>query len=191
MQNITARLAQVFWGLALVAVDLRLGRFDVLPDFVGYVLVALGAGGLLSLSGQFNFARLLSWALVPVSLIPWLFQGTLLKLVWWLRLPLDGAMIWFLLGGIIQVATAKQRSDLSGHAALARLAYLGVLAASVVVSLLAAVLPGLASLFATLLTVVSLVVFAGILYVVWQAKRVAAVMGETQPVEPEQLNRAA
>ncbi len=39
-------LSLIFWGLLLVFVDLRLDAFDVLPDVVGYVLAAIGAGRL-------------------------------------------------------------------------------------------------------------------------------------------------
>lgn len=41
-------LRTVAWGLLLVLLDLRVGWFDLLPDVVGWVLVAVGTGRLLA-----------------------------------------------------------------------------------------------------------------------------------------------
>ena len=50
MNQIATRFGQVFWGLLLVILDVTINRFDILPDFIGYILVAVGLGGLTGLS---------------------------------------------------------------------------------------------------------------------------------------------
>jgi hypothetical protein len=44
----------IFWGLFFVILDLNINRFDILPDFIGYILAAIGAGGLINSSNQFS-----------------------------------------------------------------------------------------------------------------------------------------
>lgn len=44
-------------GILLVAVDINLGRFDVLPDPLGYLLIALALGPLVPLHRGFGWAR--------------------------------------------------------------------------------------------------------------------------------------
>lgn len=38
--------SQVIWGFVLVFVNINIGFFDILPDFIGYALVAAGLDGL-------------------------------------------------------------------------------------------------------------------------------------------------
>ena len=63
------RFGQIFWGLLLVILDLRFNGFDVLPDFIGYILVAIGCGGIVGLSRRFSTAQTLSWILAVLSLV--------------------------------------------------------------------------------------------------------------------------
>ena len=34
-------MGKIFWGLIFVLLDFNVGRFDIIPDFVGYVFIAL------------------------------------------------------------------------------------------------------------------------------------------------------
>jgi hypothetical protein len=180
MQSITTRVAQIFWGLAIIAVDIRAGRFDVLPDFVGYILVALGAAGLVGWSAQFQTVRLLSWVLVgfPVALM--IFSGSILKLIWLVNVVLDGALMWFLLGGIMAFSESRSRKEWISQASTYRWAYAGLLAVGVLTSFIAAALPGVAKLLGFVTFVATLIVVALILYLLHQVKGEAA--AQSSPV---------
>lgn len=47
---------QIAWGLALELIDFRIGMLDILPDFVGYFLLALGLSRLNAHNRGFNIA---------------------------------------------------------------------------------------------------------------------------------------
>lgn len=175
MENITARLVQVFWGLAMVAVDFRLGRFDVIADFLGYAVIALGVGGLAGWSRHLQTARVLGWVLVPVSAALLVTEGGVLKVVWIVSLVLDGALIWFLLGGIMEFAASRGRSEWVSRASLCRRAYVGLAAIALVISWIAPVLTTLARVLGSVTLVASWILVAAILYLVHQVKGEAAV----------------
>jgi hypothetical protein len=170
MQNSTLRVAQIFWGLALVAVDLKLGRFDVLPDFAGYILVALGAAGLGDWSRQFPLAKLASWAMAGFSLALALFTGSFVKILWLASLVVDGLALWLLLGGFIDFARSQNRLDWIQWGSLGRRAYVALLGVAFLTSLIAPAVPSLAQLLGTVTFIATLVVLAGILYLLHQVK---------------------
>ncbi len=123
MNEIATSLGRVFWGLLLVILDIRLNHLDLLPDFIGYILVAVGLGGLTGLSDRFEAARTCAWVLVPISvaaLVPWGELGLILGLI---PLGLNCAMMWFLLGGIMDYTAAQGRPDLAERASNRRVAY--------------------------------------------------------------------
>src|SRR5262245_14146204 len=171
MQNIATRLQQVFWGLVVIALDVPLGRFDILPDCVGYVLVALGAGGLITAGRPFNLAKTLCWILVGVSAAAALFQGYFGMTLRLLQVPLDAAMMWFLLGGVIEIASSKQRPELVARANLCRIAYVAVMCVVGVTIIVARVVPNLASALGRLTFIGMLCVVAVILHLLFQLKQ--------------------
>jgi hypothetical protein len=186
MQNMTTRVAQLFWGLAVVGIDFRLGRWDVLPDFAGYVLIALGATGLVGWSRHFQTARVLSWILVPVSVSLLVFHGGLGKLLWMFSVALDGGLMWFLLGGVIGFAESRNRPEWMSRASLYRRAYLGLLGAGLVIGWIAPALPNVARVLGSVTFVLMLLMFAVILYLLHQVKGEAA-----SGSQPDELKQAA
>ena len=181
MKNTTALVGQLFWGLVIVAIDFHLGRFDVLPDFAGYVLVSLGAAGLVGWSKHFQSARLLSWILVPVSASLMMFHGGLLKLTWILNVALDGALMWFLLGGVMAFGEGRSRPEWVSRASICRRTYLGLLCAGLVISWIAPVVPTVAKVLGSITFVAMLCLMAAILYLLHQVKGEA--IGSSQPDE--------
>jgi hypothetical protein len=186
MQNMTTRVAQLFWGLAIVGIDFRLGRFDVLPDFAGYVLIALGATGLVEWSRHFQTARLLSWILVPVSVSLLVFHGGVGKLLWLFNVALEGGLMWFLLGGVIGFAESRNRHEWISRASLYRRAYLGLLGAGLVIGWIAPALPNVARVLGSVTFVFMLLLFAVILYLLHQVKGEAA-----SASQPDEIKEAA
>ena len=58
-----SHFAKLFWGLLLVILDFKINGFDLLPDGLGYLIVAAGCGGLGRLSSRFPSARFLCFLL--------------------------------------------------------------------------------------------------------------------------------
>ena len=64
-----AGFIRIFWGLLFVALDIRISSIDlILPDFVGYILIASGLTFLVPHHQWFRTARLVAIILVFVSL---------------------------------------------------------------------------------------------------------------------------
>jgi hypothetical protein len=125
-RTISTRFWLIFWGLVLVIVNINIFGIDILPNFIGYILVAVGCAGLSSISRRFSTASVLSWILTAVALIALLDYmmphgvTTGLEL---LSVAVECAMMWFLLGGVMELAAARQRTDLSERASQCRIAY--------------------------------------------------------------------
>ncbi len=164
------RFGQIFWGLLVVILDLRVRGFDLLPDFVGYILVAVGAGGLIGASRQFATVRMMSWVLAGMSLLS-LFRlgrfGIGLALV---ILVVDCVMMWSLLGGVMEFTAARQRPELAQQAAQRRLIYLALKGVAALVMLLALVLPKVAGLLGLVLFLCSVALLVLILHLLYRVR---------------------
>jgi low temperature requirement protein LtrA len=166
----STRFAQIFWGLLLVILDLRINRIDILPDFLGYILVALGCGGLTSFSRDFSTARTLSWILVAFALVGYVLHGSAATVFGILNLAVDCAMMWFLLGGVMELAMARQRSDLSERASNRRIAYVVVMCLATLASLVAQGSRELAVVMVVVLVICILPLLFLILHLIHRAK---------------------
>lgn len=120
---IARKFNQIFWGLILVILDLNINNFDMLPDFVGYILVAVGASGLKAISLKFAIAGTLSWVLMCLSLLGLFVSGDHSVALTVIDLAIDCVMIWNLLGGVIAFSEKHNRTDLARRASKRRLAY--------------------------------------------------------------------
>jgi len=123
-QEMFSRFGLIFWGLLLVLLDFNINGFDILPDVIGYILVAIGCAGLSNVSPRFSTAGALSWIMLAVTLIAYFLNGGAATGWGFVHLVVDGAMMWFLLGGVMELAASRQRMDLSERASNRRVAYL-------------------------------------------------------------------
>jgi hypothetical protein len=114
---------KVFWGLLLVVLNLKIEGIDLLPDFIGYILVAVGCRGLENASPCFSKACLLSGVLAVLSLIGFILVDGAAIAYGIVVLVVDSAMMWFLLGGVMELAEARVRMDLFVRASNRRNAY--------------------------------------------------------------------
>jgi len=121
----------------LVILDFRINSFDLLPDFIGYILVAIGCGGLGAVSRRFHAASTMAWILLVLSVIGFVLPGgslySLLRLV---SNVADSVMMWQLLGGIMELADAKGRMDLMKDADTRRMTYVLIAVVATLISLL-------------------------------------------------------
>ena len=119
--------SQLFWGLLLVILDFTINGFDLLPDGLGYLVVAAGCGGLSALSPRFSTARSLCFVLAVLWLVGFAIHGDIATLYGFATTLVNCAFIWQLLGGIGEFAMDRGRSDLAGRAHNRRLAYVAIM----------------------------------------------------------------
>ena len=119
--------SQLFWGLLLVILDFTINGFDLLPDGLGYLVVAAGCGGLSALSPRFSTARSLCFVLAVLWLVGFAIHGEIATLYGFATTLVNCAFIWQLLGGIGEFAMDRGRSDLAGRAHNRRLAYVAIM----------------------------------------------------------------
>jgi hypothetical protein len=60
---------RIVWGLLFVLVDLKIEVVDVLPDMLGYLLIASGLWRLQALNGYFRAGHLSAWLLLIWSVL--------------------------------------------------------------------------------------------------------------------------
>ena len=161
--------AFIFWGLLLAFLDFSINGFDVLPDALGFGLVAIGAAGLSRHSPHFRLASSLCWFLVVAWFVGLFVSGDVAWSFSVLVTTVNLAMHWTLLGGVIDVATDQSRLDLAQQAASRRLAYVIILGAGMLIGFVA---NGSQSLLLVLIFVVpAIVVSVMVMYVIYRAGR--------------------
>jgi hypothetical protein len=121
---------KIFWGLLLL--DLTL--CDVRCAALAYLLLALGAAGLVPASRRFRTAAVLGWAgLIWCLVSVWLLDLAVVGqpridddsiLYTNVRTLIDCGLIWVLLGGIAQYTDDRGRRDFARRAGQLRIAYL-------------------------------------------------------------------
>lgn len=126
-QEMFSRFGLIFWGLLLVLLDFKINGFDILPDLIGYILVAIGCAGLSEVSRRFSTASHLSWTMLALTLIAYALRDGGGIGFGFLHVAVDCAMMWFLLGGVMELAASRQRMDLSERASNRRVAYVVVM----------------------------------------------------------------
>ena len=146
----------IFWGLLLVILDFSINNFDILPDFVGYILTAIGAGRLIAASRKFKTTQICCWILAVMSLADLIDYREIESFLGLIHRAINCIMIWFLLGGIMDTASDFQKPDLVQKASVYRIMYVILMAITVIAGL---VLQGtIESLFPILLLVVPFVI---------------------------------
>ena len=162
----------IFWGLLLVILDFNINQFDLLPDFIGYILVAVGSHGLVVASRHFIVARNSCWALVVLSLVELLMQGDVGILLEIIHLAANCIMMWFLLGGFMGIAITYNRQGLAEKASHRRIAYVVLMCTASLLGLIAYEVRDIAALVAIAIVVAMLVILVMILHLIHQVKRV-------------------
>jgi len=130
------RFIQIFWGLLLVVLDFSINQIDILPDLIGYILIALGCRGLSKVAPRFLIAANLAWLMALLAAASYVIRGNLpgFSIVY---TAIDCSMMWFLLGGVIDLANFRKRPDLSQRASSRRIAYVAIVGLSTLLGLMA------------------------------------------------------
>ncbi|HLA83802.1 MAG TPA: hypothetical protein VJL29_03330 [Thermoguttaceae bacterium] len=87
-----------------------------------------------------------------------------------LDMVIDCAMMWFLLGGVMELATTRNRPDLAQRASHRRIAYVALMGLVLVVSVMAYNARGGAGILGVALVICMLVLLVLILHLIHRAK---------------------
>jgi hypothetical protein len=162
----------MFWGIVLVALDFKFKDFDFVRDFVGglgFALVAIGTGGLATMTGNFVAACSLGWLLVLASVAGGYLVGDAEKAFDVLMSVANCAMMWTTLAGLEDIATGRNRVDLAKRAAPLRWAYVALTAVSLVLGVTVQGSGPAVWLLTAIVVAAALVVMVLILHVVYRA----------------------
>ena len=104
--------------------DLNLNQFDILPDGLGFLIIASGCSGLAVHSPRFNVARQLCFVLLVLWVIGFASLGDMDVLLMLVGTAFNFAMFWNLLGGIAEYSQDRGRLDFAGRAETWRMLYI-------------------------------------------------------------------
>lgn len=166
------KIGFIFWGLILVLLDLNINQFDILPDFIGYILVAIGCHGLISASRQFATARNASWVLVLWTLVDLILPGGIKEVLTVIASIINCIMMWFLMGGFMDISHSINRPDFADKASIRRLFYVFLSLAGSVLTFCAILMRSIAAsaLILLFIGIPGIVVYIMILYLIYQIK---------------------
>ncbi len=116
-------MGKIFWGLIFVLLDFNVGRFDIIPDFVGYVLIALGIGELMK-HGYRSLEReqkltyvmiVISLAIYPISAGSGRIQTGLMNIINLVMLILSIMIIWGIISWVLDAEQLTGRNFRGAH----------------------------------------------------------------------------
>lgn len=162
-------------GLLFALIDIDLHRFVLLPDFVGYALIAFASHNLSQYAPRFEVARNLALPLLALSLLVYLIPAGIAASLLLVNAFLTILLVWFLLGALIQFADERERPDLASYALIYRRIYVGIAAVAFLLQWAALSWPEEAGAFLGIMAVATLLVLALILRLLYVVKHDLAV----------------
>lgn len=157
-------------GLVFVLADLRIRGINLLPDVIGYALLAFGAHILVPFAGRFERPRTFGWILVALALLLYVLPPAGAAVLEVIVVVLTIALIWTLFGGVMQFAGDRDRPDLERHAAIYRRIYIGLALATLLFIQLARLDPEAAGAFLQVMAAATLVLLAFMLRLLFVVK---------------------
>lgn len=129
MMNLKINIHKIFWGLIIVMINIYIGQFDILADFIGYFLVASGLGKTATFTKARSAAILLGILSIPMLFQPHPAPFTELpanNLTLFMLLSIIGMgllhflLIYWMLQGMIKICNKLEATQLakSAHARL-------------------------------------------------------------------------
>lgn len=168
-----------FWmlilGLGFLLVDIHVGRFDVIPDFVGLALIGLAANEMIQYAARFKKVRDFAWPFVVLSIFTYLFPAKASQILLLVSLVLSVFLVWLLLGGVRQFSEERERSDLAKVAGRYQRIYLGLAILACLLAVAAWFEPESAASFVRMMDVVMMIYFGFAARLLWVVKEELAV----------------
>lgn len=131
------------WGLVFPLVDFHLGVIDILPDFIGYIMILVALNRLESSVGGYTVAKSLAAVLIIFSLPQIVFKARInineltsvslgMHVVSQGMIVLHGLLVYFIIRGLYKIAFPIASPELK-HAIVSRIkAYMFLLAAQLI-----------------------------------------------------------
>ncbi|QVK17293.1 hypothetical protein KHQ81_10555 [Mycoplasmatota bacterium] len=109
---------KIFIGTILILQDFKILGLNILPDFIGYIIIFIGLSEIIHLSSKFKIAKIMSFILIflsipdiyfiPIPFIPYyFFKHTIIYTVIYIIFS------YFLFIGIKETATSIHNSNLA------------------------------------------------------------------------------
>jgi len=89
---------KLWWGVMMILFDVRIFRFDILPDIVGIILIYIAVTELEGYNEDFNNAKSLSVIVGILVLLRFIFRSSLLFLT--IEVIVTIPMIYFIFNGV-------------------------------------------------------------------------------------------
>lgn len=68
---------RVFWGIIFIYFNINIGTFDILPNFIGYYLIATGLGGLSQKNQAYGIGKIPAYVMIFASLLSLLYPQSI------------------------------------------------------------------------------------------------------------------
>lgn len=130
----------IFWGLLFLLINFDVQGYDILPDFIGYILFVIGFTQLRDYNHRFSTARIISIILLILSFLnEYVFSVTvtgvfiyILTLLGVIYKILELVLIYHLCKGISEVALSRDENQLAETAMLRwKLYFWGMIATTI------------------------------------------------------------
>lgn len=105
----------IFVGFLITFLDFRINGLNIFPDFVGYIIIAIGLSKAFQLDEKFKTAQMFSVIMIVLS-FPDIVEFTGYDPLWPLSLIATIVALlltWFLLNGVTDVALRNSNEDLA------------------------------------------------------------------------------
>lgn len=162
-------------GLVMALISINVNGVDLLPDFIGYGLIAFAAHSLGQYAGKFHLSRNLALPLVILSLIADLGPWPVAQTFFFVNTALTIPLVWYLLGAVMQFVEKRERPDLAGQALKYRRVYLAIAVFALFIQLAAQFRPTEAAGFASILGLATAVILAFIIRLLYIVRHDLAV----------------
>lgn len=114
----------MLFGIFFALFNFHINGLQLLPDGLGYLLIAFGAGALANYSSKFATTKVLSFVLLAIWIVGFIVQGGPVGYAYGAASSLVVCLlVWHLLGGIRELAIKGQRPDLAKLAEIRRLLF--------------------------------------------------------------------
>ncbi len=161
----------LFWGLIFIFVDVRIDRFEIAPDFIGYALIALGAHFLWQYTRDFRKAQYIALALIPFSLLAFARPPPVPQVLAIPEAVLSFVMVWILIGALITFSEERDRPVFADYMRICRRFYAGIAVFAFFLDQAARFEPEKAGEFLHFVAMASVVLLGFILWVLYAMKQ--------------------
>ena len=148
---------RIFWGLLFVVLDINLSNIDVIPDFLGYILIYTALNSLEQFHPQFRNAKRFASVMVIVSSAQMLHIDPL-SISSLLGTALDALMIWHTCTAIADMALARGNLSLSEASTERRNLYSTIALTNLAVTAFLSISPGSIGVLIIPLVIISITV---------------------------------